>query len=320
MTTQEVFINKNYQLRAGWRVLIFIIAFTLISMPSVYLVLLLAKVSGLSKEYNEIVLKVITTIIPLGLSFFLLKKLDKRSTDYLGLRTDRTGFMELAWGLLIGFVMLTIAVIIPYFMGYVTLQIAPEPPSYFLSGLAFNLLLFIVVGFNEEILFRGYIFQATGEGLGFIGSTLLYSLFFGVAHLGNPNVSVFGIVNIVLAGILLSLAYIKTRALWMPIGIHIAWNFTQGYIWGLPVSGTTILQPLVIAQEIGPDEITGGTFGPEGGLMCSIVCIGACLFIWKYFTPSDAMKQIVQESESSQPFKPDSTELVVNSNPDNTIS
>ncbi|HMW35060.1 MAG TPA: type II CAAX endopeptidase family protein [bacterium] len=231
MTTQEVFINKNYQMRAGWRVLIFIVAFILISMPSVYLGLLFTKFLEFPKEYNEIIVKFLTTIIPLGLSFFLLKKLDNRSTDYLGLKTDCAGFIELAWGLLIGFVMLTIAVLIPYAMGYVSLQFATEPPSYFFSGLAFNLLLFIVVGFNEEILFRGYIFQATGEGLGFVGATLLYSLLFGAAHLGNPNVSLFGIINIVLAGVLLSLAYIKTRALWMPIGIHIAWNFTQGYIW-----------------------------------------------------------------------------------------
>lgn len=320
MTTQEVFINKNYQMRAGWRVLIFIVAFILISMPSVYLGLLFTKFLEFPKEYNEIIVKFLTTIIPLGLSFFLLKKLDNRSTDYLGLKTDRAGFIELAWGLLIGFVMLTIAVLIPYAMGYVTLQFAAEPPSYFFSGLAFNLLLFIVVGFNEEILFRGYIFQATGEGLGFISATLLYSLLFGAAHLGNPNVSVFGIINIVLAGVLLSLAYIKTRALWMPIGIHIAWNFTQGYIWGLPVSGTTVIQPMIIAQEIGPDEITGGSFGPEGGIMCSIVCIGACLLIWKYFSPSDAMKQVIQEAEAAQPFKPDISKSASNTNPDSEVS
>lgn len=150
------------------------------------------------------------------------------------------------------------------------------------------------------------------EGTGKVVATVVFSLLFGLAHAWNPNVSVFGLINVMLAGVLLSIAYLQTRALWLPIGIHIGWNFTQGYIWGLPVSGTTQIDPLTISQETGPDLLTGGTFGPEGGAACTIICLLACLAVWKIYQPAAESLAIIDEAQSTGPFRPVSSDIEEN--------
>ncbi|MBL7958974.1 CPBP family intramembrane metalloprotease [bacterium] len=304
MTTREVFINNKHQLRAGWRVAAYIISFFILTIPFAFVANFTSKTFKEMPLVKDGLVTAEAAIIAGLTAFLLLRLLDKRRFVSIGLLLNRRAFKELAWGLLIGFMMLTTAVGLMWVMGYEEISLAPNDMNYFLLGFLGNILLYIAVGFNEEILFRGYIFQAFIEGTNKWIPLITISLLFGAAHLGNPNVSVFGIANIVLAGVLLSLAYIQTKSLWLPIGIHIAWNFTQGFIWGLPVSGTTVVMPLTISQETGPDMITGGTFGPEGGAMCTLVCIAACVFVWKFFKPSEEMEKIVEEAVMTAPFKP----------------
>ena len=155
-------------------------------------------------------------------------------------------------------------------------------------AVAWGLLLFIVVGFNEETLFRGYLFQRLVDGLGEWPTQILMALLFGLAHWGNPGMHgatlFWATVNIALAAILLGLCYLKTKSLALPIGVHIGWNFTQGNLLGFGVSGTTdakgLLQPVFSSR---PEWLTGGTFGLEASLPCVIVCGAAILALlaWK---------------------------------------
>jgi hypothetical protein len=255
------------------------------------------------KAYKEALTVVVSTLVSLAAAAVVFRFIDKRRFSSLGLTLGSRSLVELGWGLLVGFLMLTAAVGGMWAMGYEDIRMG-DGSDHRLEGLLMNLILFVGVGFHEEVLFRGYLFQSLTEGIGKLPAVVLFSGLFGVVHMGNPNVSPFGIANIVLAGVLLSLAYLRTRSLWLPIGIHIAWNFTQGYIWGLPVSGTTVARPLSISQETGPDWITGGTFGPEGGAMCTLVCLAACWIVWRFFRPSETMNRIVEEALKSEPFKP----------------
>lgn len=297
----SIFINDKRQMRAGWRIGLWIVLYVISTVPIVLLSPLLVKVFGQRSPLMEGTFKLLLTLLAVLVSFFLLR-MEKRRFASMGLTWHGRALKELAAGLGLGFLMLSVSVAILWSLGHQEMALPEADGGYFVEGFLINAFVFVIVGFNEEIMFRGYVFQTMIEGTNFWISTAFWSLLFGAAHLRNPNVSIFGIANIVLAGLLLSLAYYQTRSLWMPIGIHITWNFTQGWIWGLPVSGTSVHQPLWISKETGPDWWTGGTFGPEGGAVCTIVCILACAWIWKFWRPSEWMHQQVEEAQSTPAF------------------
>jgi uncharacterized protein len=160
-------------------------------------------------------------------------------------------------------------------------------------------LIFILAGAAEEALFRGYPLQTlTRAGLAWVG-ILLTCIFFGWVHLSNPNIpegyalfsspylsffnKLFNIpfLNTSLAGVWLGIAYLRTRSLWFPLGIHWSWNWTMGAVVGLPVSGISEItsQPLMRTLDQGPAWLTGGAYGIEGGLACTLVLIVSTLFI-----------------------------------------
>ena len=149
---------------------------------------------------------------------------------------------------------------------------------------------------NEELLFRGYAFQRLAASVGALWAVLITSALFGAGHLLNPSATPLSTANTVLAGVLLSLAYLKTRALWLPIGLHWAWNFTMGPILGLPVSGLNISPTLFRSEAAGPTWLAGGVYGPEGGLILTLVCLAATLWLARSrkIAPSPAMKEVLK--------------------------
>lgn len=129
------------------------------------------------------------------------------------------------------------------------------------------LIMSLQAGIVEEILSRGIIFRIAEEGIGTWLSVILSAFIFGFLHSWNPNATVFSSVSIALtAGVILAMLYVLTRQLWIVIGIHIAWNFTLGGIYGAPVSGGDPAG-LFKASFPGPDWITGGSFGPEASVI-----------------------------------------------------
>lgn len=137
------------------------------------------------------------------------------------------------------------------------------------------LLVAIIAGFGEEILFRGVVFRVLEESVGTLVALILSAALFGLMHAGNPGATTFSTVAIALeAGGMLAAAYIWSRSLWLPIGIHLAWNFTQGGIFNQPISGhpATGLLNFPLAVKAGP-LITGGAFGPEASIVSLAVCV-----------------------------------------------
>jgi membrane protease YdiL (CAAX protease family) len=126
--------------------------------------------------------------------------------------------------------------------------------------------LFSLVGWQEELLSRGYWLQNLSDGLNKSLGVLLSSAIFALAHVFNPNLSWQAFLGLFLSGLFLAYGYVRTKQLWLPIGLHIGWNFFEGTVFGFPVSGQYYYQ-LVRQTVIGPDIITGGAFGPEGGLL-----------------------------------------------------
>ncbi|MGN6516267.1 MAG: lysostaphin resistance A-like protein [Rhizomicrobium sp.] len=131
----------------------------------------------------------------------------------------------------------------------------------------------LLAGVGEEIAFRGGVYRLLEEGFGTTIAVILSGALFGLLHWANPGATAMSALAIALtAGVLLAAAYPLTRSLWLPIGIHFGWNFTEGGIFGASVSGGKSHGILATAFS-GPDLLTGGKFGPEG----SIVTIGVCL-------------------------------------------
>ena len=161
-----------------------------------------------------------------------------------------------------------------------------DPVGFRLIGetLFVSILIFLFAAAAEEILFRGYVLQTlTRANIAWLG-IVLTSVPFAASHLKNPNaVPGFTFVNTALAGLWLAVAYLRTRSLWLPLGLHWSWNWAQASLLGLPVSGIERIAPapLLKAMNAGPDWLTGGAYGIEGGAACTIALVISTVVIWR---------------------------------------
>jgi membrane protease YdiL (CAAX protease family) len=136
----------------------------------------------------------------------------------------------------------------------------------------------LAAGIIEETLFRGLLFRLSSKVVGTWGALLFTASLFGAAHAFNPGATFSSSLAIALeAGLLLGAAYAATRHLWLPIGLHIGWNFAEGSVFGMSVSGGTTSVGLLQGSLNGPRILTGGQFGPEASIVAVIVCLLAAL-------------------------------------------
>ena len=202
---------------------------------------------------------------------------DRRRFSSFGFHFSRQWWLDLVFGFGLAGVLMGLVFAVEAAFGWVevtgTWQSSGSP---FWQEIGLALLAFICVGFYEEMLFRAYHLRNLAEGLNisWIGprwalalALILSSAAFSLGHLANPNASWSGIINIFLAGFFLSAGFLLTGEMAIPIGLHIGWNFFQGNIFGFPVSGTDAGASVITIQQAGLDLLTGGKFGPEGGLV-----------------------------------------------------
>jgi len=151
-----------------------------------------------------------------------------------------------------------------------------------------QLILFLSVGVGEEMVFRGILFRWIDRRWGFAAALTVSALFFGIMHIAQPGASLWSSIAIAIeAGLLLGAAYKWSGTLWMPIGIHWAWNYFQGNVFGIAVSGIDSLPSFLKTQMTGPELITGGAFGAEASIIT--VLLGAAVsavFICLYWRRS----------------------------------
>jgi hypothetical protein len=133
----------------------------------------------------------------------------------------------------------------------------------------------------EEVMFRGVGQVVLARAIGRVPALLLLSGVFALAHLLNPNGTVLGLVNIALAGVMLSVAFYAPGGIWTAWGAHLGWNATLAAL-DAPVSGLPFSIPLIDYQPGGPQWLTGGTFGPEGGLLATVMIALATLAAWRW--------------------------------------
>lgn len=267
---------NEHGLRSGWRLLIFTILFFFLLFLFGPLMLL-----GTGRGIGALLLQWLPPLAAaLVAGWIMLATVDRRPPGALGFAWTGSTLRELGSGLAIGALSLGIVTALFIAAGWVMYLPQGGSAGEYLAVLGGGLAFFLLAAAAEEAIFRGYPFQVLVQGIGAVPATLLASLAFAAAHIHNPNVDALALLNIFLAGILLSAAYLRTRSLWFATAVHLGWNWSMASLFDLPVSGLTELNtPLYEPAITGPNWITGGTFGPEGGLGGSIALILAALAV-----------------------------------------
>ena len=287
------------RVRAGWRVTIYLLLYVLLTLvvqtpiAGAYAVLLviegqvaLPDVSAALQPQNLplwlfTVLKAADLLLVLGLTYLLGRFLDRRKFVAFGLRPRGWGG-DTALGLLLGAVQMAAILALGWGGGWLAVSV----PSLAdlgsrLVALAVGLLLFGLVAWSEELLFRGYVQTNLCDALPGALALGITSVLFALFHAMNPNLSWVGVLNLALAGAAMGYGRLVTGNLWLPVAYHLSWNLVQGSILGFPVSGMRYGGLLTIADGGLAPLLTGMDFGPEGGLLGTLILLAAFpVFRW----------------------------------------
>jgi hypothetical protein len=192
----------------------------------------------------------------------------------------RSGWQrEFGLGAALGWGMLVVSILPMVLIGglIVTFWMVPRQ----LGILLIDLLLLAVASLAEEVAFRGYPFQRLIEAIGPALATIISSLVFAGAHILNPGSSRASFMVTVFSSWLLSVAYLRTRALWVCWGWHFAWNASMCLLFGLPLSGITQFSPVIQSNTVGPAWITGGEYGPEASVVTAVVLLIGIFIVYR---------------------------------------
>ena len=291
---RQLFVNEEARLRAGWRLLSQFLLYN--AAVSLLGLVALAATSGLPtggapSPYSPALLYAGVALVAAGSVWACGRFLDRRPFSGFGLRLDRAWWSELGFGLLLGALLMTGIFLVQLAAGWVSVTgsfRAADGGAFFPAILA-PVVLFVCVGFYEELVSRGYQLTNLAEGLNnaavgpkgaIVLAWVLSSSAFAALHLSNPNSGALSTLNIFLAGMMLGSGYVLTGRLAIPIGLHTTWNFFQGNVFGFPVSGLDLTGTTFLStQQTGPPLLTGGPFGPEAGLLAPAAMAAGVLLI-----------------------------------------
>jgi uncharacterized protein len=314
----DIFYSRHEErLRALWRLLIviFLALFVLGALSQLallitaFLLMLTAQIPFSALENGQVLAQGINTVfhqlpiliglrplimlLLIGVVFILIARwIDRRPWRDYGFHFNTSWWRDLGFGLVLGVVLMAAIFGVEYLLGWVSISGFFENGQAQLSFwqlLVVGFLYYILVGVEEELFVRGYLIQNLAEGLhlpqissksAVLFAYALTSLFFGFLHANNLNATLASSLNLVLMGLFLGLGFILTGELAIPIGLHIAWNFTQGHVFGFPVSGSNDHLSLIATQQGGPTVWTGGAFGPEGGLIVVFAALLGMLLVY----------------------------------------
>ena len=297
-----IFVNKNSEVRSGFKIAstfsLFFIATNIISIISMILltIIMISSKRISSHDLNNYlngltninagfgIFLNLTQCICMILSVLLFWKLfDKKPIREIGFINIKMGYKDLFKGLTFGAVSMIIVFMLLLFSGNISLKRPLNSPNFNISLLT-GLILFIFVGVNEEMFARGYcmtVLKKTGNRWAPI---IISSIIFSLMHSLNPSMSVISYINLFLFAVLAAYMFIKSNNLWLPIGYHIMWNYFEGNIFGFQVSGLSTESLFKLKAPIN-NIITGGNFGPEGGLIVTFITIIGFIYVWQLYTP-----------------------------------
>jgi hypothetical protein len=275
MTAKDVFINRHGEMRSGWRALL------CVALTAAVASLLQIALNPLRSKIDILGPLLFVTSVLLA-TFLVTRFVNHKSLTAIGLSFHPATFKEFGLGCLLGVIMISAVFVVEYALGYVQFTWRDFGIWKTAGIFAYSAIFFAVAALGEETLFRGYVFQTLIQGLTFLPAMLIMAFLFAFAHTLNPHAGTFGLINVALAAIWLSVAYMKTRSLWLPFGLHFSWNFMQTSIYSFPTSGIDFVRyQLGETVQSGPEWITGGAFGPEGGAVATLALILCTWYVLK---------------------------------------
>jgi membrane protease YdiL (CAAX protease family) len=231
---------------------------------------------------QELIFRALWALLLLGIFIWLLTMSDHLEDHRIaaqGLPRVRGWLKQFVLGSVLGIVLTVLAVAPIYFLGHFRFKVLMT--WNFVPNLVAVILTILVGALAEELMFRGYPFQHLMQATGTAGAVIIVSVFYGLLHLINPGATAWGIANTVLIGILFTAAYLRTRALWLPWGIHFGWNLALGLLFGLPVSGFRVFNLWLYTQAYGPKWLTGDSYGVEAAATGTGAILIGLLVVWK---------------------------------------
>lgn len=292
MNSTELFLNpRTGLLRCGWRAAIFVALLYLPYWP------FLKPVATKQAVIIDVSLEMVLTYAILiswvvAVSWLCLRFLERMKLSALGFALHSRWFNDVLKGCAMSALMIVSIVVLQIIGGGARLGFNPvwfpeggidwAGVRITASEVVAALVLLILAGAFEELVYRGYAFQTLLRGAPDVVPVLIFSIYFGWAHWDNPNRTMFSTANTTLAGIWLSIAYLKTRSLWFPTALHFTWNWMMGAFFGIPVSGLRIPSHSILISTSGePVWLTGGSYGSEGGAAATVILVIAIIVIWR---------------------------------------
>ncbi len=243
--------------------------------------------------------------------FLAVKLLDKRKISEIGIQFNHGWFRRFLIGFGFGFVIISSIFIVLYLTGIVTINefFHSKLPESFTLLIIVRFIGYLLVAFNEELVFRGYQLRNIEDSLSGKNSIrrtpefyalIITSLLFGLVHSLNPDVTIMSLLNLIVIGLLYGYAFLFTKTLAIPVGIHAAWNFTMGNVYGFPVSGFHPYVSIFNVSIAGPEFLSGGKFGPEGGVIIVIAIITGLVIARLVFKKKVYNKTIMDNIKSKK--------------------
>jgi len=264
---KAIFYNAGqHRLRAGWRIAIFFFGLSGIAAAIMFGIVALIggrPGPGLGREILAIgtIAAVITLLIRPGRTL-----LDKRSVVSLGLRFDSLAVKDLAFGWLLSGALAGMFFVILWTTDMLEVSGMAWYRGAWLLPLLGYFALHLMVGYWEELFFRGYLYDNLKDGLGVVLAIIVSCVLYGIVHLTNPNASLLSTSITVIFGFMRLFGLLTTKQLWLSMGMHMGWNFFQGPVFGFAASGHETFH-LIHHTTIGPSWLTGTNFGPEASLI-----------------------------------------------------
>lgn len=262
--------HKNIKL---WRDIIFVISgILLLIIGSTILSLGVYTASESDSYLINIPIFLITAVVLLLLYNLLIRYVEANDACKIASRKD---ISSIGNGLFIGFSYFIIVTVTMSLCGYYHIKSI----QFDWEKQLFSFTLFFLVSVSEEIFFRGILFRMINRRWNIWAALVISALIFGGLHILNNNATLWSSIAIAIeAGSLLGAAYAYSKNIWLPIGIHWIWNYTQGNILGFPVSGEDNVTSIITPEISGPQWLTGGSFGAEASVISAV--IGLLISLW----------------------------------------
>jgi membrane protease YdiL (CAAX protease family) len=270
-------------LRAGWRLVVYLILFFAIG----YAIGLLTSFAHLGRSFSPLVIIRSEGILFVAalLAGTIMARWERRPLGDYGLRW-RQAFRARFWeGALWGFVAISLLLLILRGVGVFSYGGAALAGTAIMKYGAIWAGVFLLVGFSEEYVFRGYPLYTLTSGISFWPAALLLSAAFGAVHLGNRGEDWLGAFNAAFIGLFFCLTLRRTGSLWFAIGAHMSWDWGETYFYGVPDSGQMAPGHLFTPTFHGSNWLTGGTVGPEGSVI-TVAVIAAMIVLFYFIYPT----------------------------------